>query len=308
MILLVWLAVWLLVFTLPSQRSARYVIPAMPALAMLIALYWDRIARGWFLASLLLCSVFVGVMGRMAWAAHDLGIGHATDLYASLMATGVGAVLLLGGFARPPWTRACTVASCLTFYASFGLTTAPLNGAAGHYSDQTVRAIQGARIAVPSSFNGQFERFQFQLPGNQFVAYDGEKPGWIRRCSQRPGTGPLVRDARRRGLVAIQIHWNCSRLACPIARCWATAGKSKVATKVVKSPLPTSGTRSAGCSGLNGWCAAQAPCPPSADQQRPFEPHPQPRVNKGIPHSVGQRVTPKSASTKAGTANASTLG
>lgn len=177
MILLVWLGVWLLVFTLPSQRSARYVIPAMPALAMLIALYWDRIARGWFLASLLLCSVFVGVMGRMAWAAHDLGISHATDLYASLMATGVGAVLLLGGFARPSWTRACTVASCLTFYASFGLTTAPLNGAAGHYSDQTVRAIQGARIAVPSSFNGQFERFQFQLPGNQFVAYDGENRG-----------------------------------------------------------------------------------------------------------------------------------
>jgi 4-amino-4-deoxy-L-arabinose transferase-like glycosyltransferase len=176
-ILLVWLGVWLLVFTLPSQRSARYVIPAMPALAMLIALYWDRIARGWFLASLLLCSVFVGVMGRIAWAAHDVGIGSAWELNASLLATAFGALLLIAGVAKPSWTRACTLASCLLFYASFGLTTAPLNGAAGHYNAQTISQTQGFRIAVPSSFNGQFERFQFQLPGNQFAAYDGENRG-----------------------------------------------------------------------------------------------------------------------------------
>ena len=30
--------VWLVIFSIPSQRSARYVIPAMPALAMLLAL------------------------------------------------------------------------------------------------------------------------------------------------------------------------------------------------------------------------------------------------------------------------------
>lgn len=176
-ILLVWLGVWLLVFTLPSQRSARYVIPAMPALAMLIALYWERIARGWFLASLLLCSVFVGAMGRIAWAAHDIGIGSAFELNASLLATGVGALLLIAGIAQPAWTRACALASCIAFYASFGLTTAPLNGEAGHYSAETRSPIQGRRIAVPSSFNGQFERFQFILPGNQFAPYDGENRG-----------------------------------------------------------------------------------------------------------------------------------
>ncbi len=176
-ILLVWLGVWLLVFTLPSQRSARYVIPAMPALAMLIALYWDRIARGWFLATLLLCSIFIGVMGRIAWAAHDIGIGSAGELNASLFASGVGALLLIVGVAQTTWTRACALAACITFYASFGLTTAPLNGEAGHYKASTLVRTQGLRIAAPSSFNGQFERFQFLLPGNQFAAYDGENRG-----------------------------------------------------------------------------------------------------------------------------------
>lgn len=177
-ILLVWLAVWLIVFTLPSQRSARYVIPAMPALAMVIALAWDRIGRGWFGVSLLICGVAVGVMGRIAWAIHELGLSSTTELIAALAVTTLGLLLMVAGSVKPAWTRACTVATCFTFYASFGLTTAPLNGPAGHYSASTqARLQQPARVAVPSSFNGQFERFEFQLPGHRFVPYDGENRG-----------------------------------------------------------------------------------------------------------------------------------
>jgi hypothetical protein len=173
-ILLVWLAVWLTVFTLPSQRSARYVIPAMPALAMLITLYWDRIARGWFLFSLLLCGVFMGVLGRIAWAAHDLGIGTGFDLWATMLTLLAGLVLVLVGLFKPGWTRACMLAACFAVYTCFGLTTAPLNGAAGQYSKQTVAQLPTQKIAVPNGFNAQFERFQFLLPGNQFVPYAGE--------------------------------------------------------------------------------------------------------------------------------------
>lgn len=173
-ILLVWLAVWLVVFTLPSQRSARYVVPAMPALAMLLALCWDRIARGWFLVSLLLCGIFVGVLGRIVWAAHDVGIGTGLELGAALFMVVAGLLLVIAGCLRPAWTRTSTVAACLTVYACFGLATAPLNETAGHYEAQTIARIQKARVAVPSSFNGQFERFQFLLPGNQFAPYDGE--------------------------------------------------------------------------------------------------------------------------------------
>jgi 4-amino-4-deoxy-L-arabinose transferase-like glycosyltransferase len=173
-ILLVWLAVWLVVFSLPSQRSARYVIPAMPALAMLMALYWERIARGWFLLSLLLCGVFIGTLGRVAWAAHDVGIGTDIELAVALLAAVIGLIVVIGGVLRPAWTRACTLAACLMVYACFGLTTAPLNGESGQYPDPVAVKLQQARVAVPNGFNGQFERFQFLLPGNQFVPYEGE--------------------------------------------------------------------------------------------------------------------------------------
>ncbi len=173
-ILLVWLAVWLIIFTLPSQRSARYLIAAMPALAILLALYWPRIARGWFVPSLMLCGIFIGVFGRIAWAAHDLQIGTIQDLVLSMLAVGTGLMLVLLGLLRPAWTRACTLAATLTAFATFSLTTAALNGASGQYSDETLKTLKNARIAVPSSFNGQFERFEFLLPGNRFVPYDGD--------------------------------------------------------------------------------------------------------------------------------------
>ena len=173
-LLLTWLAVWLLVFTLPSQRSARYLIPAMPALAMLLAIYWERIGRAWFVPSLLLCGVFIGFLGRVAWSAHDLELGSTPDLLMTLLVVVPGLGLVLAGLLNPAWTRHCTLAGAVGVYAVFGLATEPLNGPSGQYGPQTRQAIQTQRIAVPSSFNGQFERFEFLLPGNHFVPYDGD--------------------------------------------------------------------------------------------------------------------------------------
>ncbi len=175
LILLSWLAVWLLVFTLPSQRSARYVIPAMPALALLLALYWERIARPWFVLTLLLGALFIGVLARIAWAGHDIGIASNSELFSAMLAGAAALALLLGGLIKPAWTRFCALAVCLMAYACFGLTIAPLNGSAGQYQPPTVAQLQQARVAVPNGFNGQFERFQFLLPGNRFVPYEGER-------------------------------------------------------------------------------------------------------------------------------------
>jgi hypothetical protein len=169
-----WLAVWLIVFTLPSQRSARYLIPAMPALAIFLTLFWHRIGRGWFVPSLLMCGVFIGFLGRIGWAAYSLNIGNLADVVFTQLAVAVGLGLVLAGLLIPAWTRACTLAASLGVFAVFGLTTAPLNGPSGHYADQVSQTVKGQRIAVPSSFNGQFERFEFLLAGNRFAPYDGD--------------------------------------------------------------------------------------------------------------------------------------
>jgi 4-amino-4-deoxy-L-arabinose transferase-like glycosyltransferase len=194
LILLSWLAVWLVVFTLPSQRSARYVIPAMPALAMLMALYWERIARGWFLLSLLLCTIVIVVLGRIAWAAHDIGIGTSIELVTTMFAFVAGLMLAMAGLLKPAWTRSCTVAACFAVYACFNLTTEPLNGVAGQYEPQTATRLHHARVAVPNGFNSQFERFQFLLPGNLFVPYDSDGRAGSGSRSSADELGRLLAD------------------------------------------------------------------------------------------------------------------
>jgi len=171
---LICLLVWLLVFTLPSQRSARYLIPAMPALAIMLALYWRRIGRAWFIPSLVLCGVFMTFLGRIAWAEYDLGIANAYELILTLLAVSVGCTLVLAGLVNSAWTRTCALTTSLAVFGIFSLTTAPLNGPSGLYGDQVIQKIRNKRIAVPSSFNGQFERFEFLMPGNRFVAYEGD--------------------------------------------------------------------------------------------------------------------------------------
>ncbi len=173
-VLLIWLGVWLLIFTLPSQRSARYLIDAMPALAMLLALYWQRIARGWFVPSLLLCALCMVVLGRICWAEQTLNIASQRQLWLTECVMAAGLAMVLLGLVKPACTRACTLVATLSVFAIFSLSTAPLNGSAGSYSPATISALQHQRVAVPSSFNGQFERFEFLLPGNRFAPYDGD--------------------------------------------------------------------------------------------------------------------------------------
>jgi 4-amino-4-deoxy-L-arabinose transferase-like glycosyltransferase len=170
-ILLAWAAVWLLVFLFPSQRSARYVIPAMPAVAMLLALHWRSIGRLWFVPTLLLSGLALLVLGRIAWVGHALGLSSATDIGLVLLTVGLGACVIVIGLWHATWTRTGAVLAGLLVYATFDLTVAPMDGPVGLYEAAT--ATPAGRIAVPNGFNSQFERFQFLLPGQrQFIPYD----------------------------------------------------------------------------------------------------------------------------------------
>jgi 4-amino-4-deoxy-L-arabinose transferase-like glycosyltransferase len=178
-ILLGWSLVWLLVFLFPSQRSARYVIPAMPAVAMLLALYWRDIGRLWFVPTLLLSALALLLLGRIAWVSHRLQLATTGEISLTLLVMAAGALVIAAGLWRAGWTRICALSACLLVYAGFGLTAAPLDGTPGRYAAQVAArlSISGtgdARgVAVPNNFNGQYERYRFLLPGpHRFVPYD----------------------------------------------------------------------------------------------------------------------------------------
>jgi hypothetical protein len=88
--LLIWLLVWLVVFSIPSQRSARYVIPAMPAFAILLAMFWERLARGWFVAVLLVSAIALTLLARIGWVMYNMDIGSGLDVSITLWCAALG--------------------------------------------------------------------------------------------------------------------------------------------------------------------------------------------------------------------------
>jgi len=171
-----WLLALALVFMLPNQRSARYLIPAMPAVAVLIALYWQRMARAWFVITLVLCLLGALGMGLIAMGAVRAMQDSAvySPLFWALLALIVLASLV--GMVAKQFTRAAaaTVGFAVLFLLAW--TTAPLNGDKGRFKASSVALLQGQSVKVPNNFNGQFERYHFILPGAKVVAYDAPQP------------------------------------------------------------------------------------------------------------------------------------
>ena len=139
-ILLAWAGVWLLVFLFPSQRSARYVIPAMPAVAMLIALHWRDIPRAWFLPALLVAAPVLLVLARLAWVGHEIQLASTGDIGLTLGLIGIGALCIVAGLWRSAWRRGSAVLCSLLVYAVFNAMVAPMDGPAGRYDERAIAA------------------------------------------------------------------------------------------------------------------------------------------------------------------------
>jgi 4-amino-4-deoxy-L-arabinose transferase-like glycosyltransferase len=209
-ILLAWLLVWLLVFLFPSQRSARYVIPAMPAIAMLIALHWRDIPRAWFLPTLVLALPVLLVLTRLAWVGHEIGLASVSEISLTLGVVGLAIVCVALGLWRTAWSRGAAVLTTLLVYATFNAMVAPMDGPKGRYDARTI-ASAPSRIAVPSGFNGQFERFQFLLPGeHQFVPYDSRAQARARRGRDAEGQAQAREELRDLLLGYDAVIWTAS--------------------------------------------------------------------------------------------------
>ena len=175
-IMWLWMLGLAFVFLFPSQRSTRYLIPAMPALAVLMALYWGRTGRIWFGLSLLLCAAGALAMGWVAYAA--VRATQDESLYAPAYWLFLVAVVLacVAGLLKKEWTRPVTALAGFAVLFALAWATEPFNGQLGRFKPETNAMLQGQSVAVPSNFNGNFERYEFIITGAKVVPYFAEQP------------------------------------------------------------------------------------------------------------------------------------
>lgn len=173
-VLLAWLVVWLIVFTIPSQRSERYLIPAMPAIAIAMALVWDQIAKAWFWITLAIAVPMLVMLARIAWVMGEIQIASGSQLAITLIVACIGLAGASAGFFIKKWTKTAALVTVLAVYATFGLMVQPLSTEAAGYSEAVKAQMQGQRVAVPNGFTGQFERYHFVLHGARITPFDAE--------------------------------------------------------------------------------------------------------------------------------------
>ena len=173
-VMLAWVLVWLVVFTIPSQRSERYVIPAMPALALAMALVWQQLPRIWFWLTLLITIPALVILARIGWVMSSMGMSSTSEVALLLVASAAGIVVAAIGFYYKNAVRNATLFACLALYATFGLMVAPISKPEARYSPAVQTQMQDQRIAVPNGFTGQYERFHFVFPGARITPYDAE--------------------------------------------------------------------------------------------------------------------------------------
>jgi hypothetical protein len=167
-LLLIWIAAMFVSFCLPSQRSGRYLLAAMPAAALLCALNWRQIGRKWFTATLVLAGAFVAGLAYLA-----LRLQAESDMYspAIWLLPVVTVMLLLLAVFIPAFTRHGVNVVVLLAMLCFAAFVRPFDGALGNFSEETKSYAGGKDVWVPCNFRAKDEGHRFILPGAEIHGY-----------------------------------------------------------------------------------------------------------------------------------------
>ena len=170
-LLWIWIITIFAVFTLPNQRDERYLLPGMPALAVLLALHWTQIPR-WILAITLLAVAVISLgmgLGAVLLTNHA-GLGSLYPWFYWLFIAAVIAFALVGLWRRD-LTRSLAAPAVLFLYLAYAAFLIPFDGPRGEFDRPTADFARDKSIAAPINFNAREEIYRFMLPGADLAPY-----------------------------------------------------------------------------------------------------------------------------------------
>jgi len=172
-----WVLVLAAFFCIPNQRDERYLIPAMPALAFLLAMRLDHLPRWTILISLAAsAAITAGLIGLGLLLQHDAADGILYPWWA-LLVPFAGLLVCLKAFACPSLSRALLAPAILLAYLSYAAFLIPLDRGRGLFNAEAIHSVAGREVFVPSNFNAREESYGFLLPGAQVKPYKyGKRP------------------------------------------------------------------------------------------------------------------------------------
>lgn len=182
-LLLLLVLAFFLVFSLPSQRSGRYLLPVMPAFAALIALYWDRLPLWGFRIALLLQLI---ILSLLAWVGGNLQLssflgqpGIWSYAYWHWLLIAGSLALIIFALASKSRTKTLTLAGCFLCYCALTSSLSPLEGTLGRYDRATIEQVASQDVWVPCDYRAKDEEYRLLLPGAKLHGYLAKDAGDI---------------------------------------------------------------------------------------------------------------------------------
>jgi hypothetical protein len=169
-----WMIVLFVIFAIPSQRSARYLLDAMPGVAVLLALNWQRIPRVAFSASLFACAAALALFGWLAYNLEAQMAGLYDTVFWAVLA--VTLLLLVLALLQARLTRGLTNVVALLTLLVLAMFLRPFDGAAGRYDIAAQQATQDKDVWVPCDFRASWEDYRFLLPAAYIHGYHAQPP------------------------------------------------------------------------------------------------------------------------------------
>jgi 4-amino-4-deoxy-L-arabinose transferase-like glycosyltransferase len=184
-LLWIWVITLFVVFNLPNQRSGRYLLAGMPALAVLLAVHWDQLPRKALASTLVLAGI---ALAAMAYLSVRLQVEMAGQPfyppgYWCLLA-GTGALLLLA-LLVPSLTRPWVCPGAILSLLCLAAFMRPFDGPLGNYDAAAVRSAAGRDLWVPCNRRAKFEGYRFILPGARVHGYDEDRGLTVAELSAR---------------------------------------------------------------------------------------------------------------------------
>ena len=192
-LLLLLVLAFFIVFSLPSQRSGRYLLPVMPALAALIALYWERLPIWGFRVALILqiiifsVLIWVGSQLQQSTVVNDAGMWTYSYGHWVLMFFSLGLVTF--GLFKKESTKTIALAACFLSYIGLASSLSPLEGSLGRFTPELITQVQDKDLWVPCDYRAKDEEYRLLLPKSRLHGYLASEAGEL---TQLTTSYPLV--------------------------------------------------------------------------------------------------------------------
>jgi 4-amino-4-deoxy-L-arabinose transferase-like glycosyltransferase len=170
-----WLWIWVLgflvAFSLPSQRSGRYLLPVMPALAMLAALAWKRLPRLAFVASAALALVVAALFAFLSVLIVRDPELHLPLPWSHWAVLAAALALAAAALVVPRLAPATAPVAVLLLLLLMGVALRSFDAPPGPFPAAARERLRGETVFVPCNFSASEEGLRFLLPGADVRSY-----------------------------------------------------------------------------------------------------------------------------------------